>query len=151
GTEVRLFNFQFSIFNFQFLLVLLCLPLFFLNVKNSHDWGDDFAQYLIQARNITEHRPQTDNGLVFDKQTGDYALKAYPVGFPLMLAVVWKFSRCSIQSFLILISLFTFLFAVLIFVYLSRLLKIPPLLSLLFVVAMMYNFVILDFKKNILS
>jgi len=142
------FTFRFSLFT---LLIVLCLPLLFLNIKDSHDWGDDFAQYLIQARNIIEHRPQTDNGLVFDNQTGEYALKAYPVGFPLMLAAVWKISGPSIKSFLILISLFTFAFAILIFIYLSRFLKITPLLSLLFVLAVMYNFIVLDFKKNILS
>jgi hypothetical protein len=147
----RVFNCQLSTVNCQFLLILLCLPLLFLNIKDSHDWGDDFAQYLIQARNIIEHRPQTDNGLVFDEQTGEYALKAYPVGFPLMVAGVWEISGPSIKSFSILISFFTFAFAVLIFIYLSRFLKIPPLLSLLFVLAVMYNFIILDFKKNILS
>ena len=35
-----------------FILPILLLPLFFIQLDNSFDWGDDFAQYLIQARYI---------------------------------------------------------------------------------------------------
>ena len=53
-----------------FVLIGLLLPLFYINVKDSHDWGDDFAQYFIQARNILEGRPQTDNGLPGRRRRG---------------------------------------------------------------------------------
>ena len=70
---------------FMALAILLLLPLFFLNVKTSHDWGDDFAQYLIQAKNIVHHHSQTDNSLIYNGQVNCYSLPAYPVGFPLLL------------------------------------------------------------------
>jgi hypothetical protein len=134
-----------------FLLVLLCLPLLFINVKDSQDWGDDFAQYFLQARNIIEHRPQTDNGLVFDQTESESrtALKAYPVGFPLMLATVWKVHGHSIEAFSILISLLMIGFAALIFVYLKNFFS--PLLSFIRVLAIIYNPVMLESKREVLS
>lgn len=35
------------------LLAVLVLPLFFICVRSTHDWGDDFAQYIIQARDLS--------------------------------------------------------------------------------------------------
>ncbi|MCX6274981.1 MAG: hypothetical protein NTV09_07220, partial [Bacteroidetes bacterium] len=102
------------------LLTGLLLPLFYINVKDSHDWGDDFAQYFIQARNILEHRPQTDNGLVFDKQAGEYALQAYPVGFPLILASAWWCFGDSIFVSSLTLSFFFFGFGIVAFFYFRK-------------------------------
>ena len=75
--------------------ILFLLPLLYINAKDCHDWGDDFAQYFLQARNIVENRPQTDNGLVFDKVDGDFALHAYPAEFPLIICPFYYFFQLS--------------------------------------------------------
>lgn len=35
------------------ILMAVLLPILFMPIYNAHDWGDDFAQYLIQAKSIT--------------------------------------------------------------------------------------------------
>jgi hypothetical protein len=135
--------------SYFFILVLLLLPLFYLNVKNTHDWGDDFAQYFIQARNILEGRPQTDNGLVFDKQTGEYALQAYPVGFPLILSATWKVFGDSVLVSSILISLFFFGFGMVSFFYFRNFFS--EIMSILLVLVIIYNPSTIGFKKEVLS
>src|SRR5690242_710038 len=90
---------------FRSLLFLFIVPLLFINIKSSHDWGDDFAQYLIQARNIVEHRPQTENNLILDEQNGAFAVKAYPVGFPLLLAPIYALKGLDIKYYFIVNSL----------------------------------------------
>jgi hypothetical protein len=131
------------------LLMALLLPLFFINVKDSHDWGDDFAQYFIQARNILEHRPQTDNGLVFDSQTGEYALQAYPVGFPLILAASWHCFGNSILTSSLTLSLFFFAFGLVSFIYFRK--YFGDAISILLTLVIIYNPFTIGFKKEILS
>ncbi len=131
------------------LLIALLLPLFYVNVKDSHDWGDDFAQYFIQARNILDHRPQTDNGLVFDSQTGEYALKAYPVGFPLILATAWWFFGNSILVSSFTLSFFYFAFGLVAFFYFKK--YFNEAISLLLVLVVIYNPSVIGLKREILS
>ena len=73
---------------------LLCLPVLFINIKDTHDWGDDPAQYIHQAKNIVDGKPQSETGYIFNE---DNFLdpKAYPVGFPLLLAPVYCFFGCD--------------------------------------------------------
>src|SRR5690349_10934268 len=91
--------------SWKILLLVCLLPLLFINVKNSHDWGDDFAQYIIQAKNIIENKPQTENGLVFFSGKPLYAIEAYPAGFPCMIAPVYFMYDLQISPYLIFISL----------------------------------------------
>lgn len=131
------------------MLTGLLLPLFYINVKDSHDWGDDFAQYFIQARNIVEHRPQTDNGLVFDKQAGEYALQAYPVGFPLILASAWWCFGDSILVSSLALSFFFFAFGIAAFFYFRK--YFTESISVLLALVIIYNPLTIGFKKEILS
>jgi len=139
----------FSQNRYFFLLVLLLLPLFYINVKGSHDWGDDFAQYFIQARNILEHRPQTDNGLVFDRQTGEYALQSYPVGFPLILASGWLCFGNTVTISSLIISVFLFAFGIVAFLYFRK--YFNDAVSVLLTLVIIYNPFTIGFKKEILS
>ncbi len=131
------------------LLLVLLLPLFFINVKNTHDWGDDFAQYLIQARNMLEHKPQTENGLVVNEHTGQYMVKAYPVGFPLLVAGTWKVFGYSIRNFELLITMCMIGFALCMFFLLKRF--VSEWVAVVFTLAIFYNPVLLNFKKQVLS
>jgi hypothetical protein len=131
------------------LVVFLLLPLFFINVKNTHDWGDDFAQYLIQARNIVEDRPQTYNGLLLNEKERAYAIEAYPVGFPLMIAPLYYFFQLSIQPYCMINSFLLFAAGILMFEFFRKRIDVIPaiLITLLFC----YNVNTLDLKKQILS
>lgn len=54
-----------------------------------HDWGDDFAMYLQQSKNIISGNPQADNHYLFNPDAPEYAPKTYSVGFPLILSPIW--------------------------------------------------------------
>lgn len=129
--------------------ILLLLPLLYINVKPYHDWGDDYAQYILQARNIVEQRPQIDNGLVFDKVDGDFALHAYPAGFPLIISPVYYFFKLSVKPFLILISIFMIGLGLLIFNYFKK--YFSPFISLTLVIFILYNHYLLLLKDSILT
>ncbi len=136
--------------NFYTILIsVLLLPLFYINVKDSQDWGDDFAQYFIQARNVLEHRPQTDNGLVFDVQTGEYALQAYPMGFPLLLAGAWKCFGDSVLVSSIVVSIFFFALGLISYFYFRK--YFSEIISVLLTLVFIYNPCTIEAKREILS
>ncbi|TAH41144.1 MAG: hypothetical protein EYC69_09220 [Bacteroidetes bacterium] len=131
------------------LLILLLLPLLLINVKESHDWGDDFAQYLIQAKNIIEGKPQKSTLLQFDENSGNYAVKAYPVGFPLLLSPLVAISGISIKPLLILESVLLISLTLLCFLYFKTFFS--PGLSFLLSVFLAYHFQSLNLKAQVLS
>lgn len=54
-----------------------------------HDWGDDFAMYLQQSKNIYEGINQSENFYLFNPDNREYAPKTYSIGFPLVLSPIW--------------------------------------------------------------
>jgi len=132
------------------LLVSVCLlPLFFINVKDSHDWGDDFAQYLLQAENIVKGKPQTETGYIYDTRFPVVAPPAYPAGFPLLLAPVYAVWGHSIYHYSLLISAILFLFCLGMALFFRN--SYSWHASLVMVLLFAYNAWTLDFKTNILS
>ena len=130
-----------------FLIALLCLHVFFINIKNSHDWGDDFAQYIHQAKNITEGISQTETGFIFNKDFPLYSPPAYFMGFPLLLAPVYAVAGNDIRAFSFLISTFLFLSAIVFFRFFNS--YFNPFSSCLLVLIILYNPWILNFKMEI--
>lgn len=136
--------------NFYFILcAILCLPLFIINIKDSHDWGDDFAQYILQAKNIVEHKPQTETGYVYNDKLPVVAPPAYPAGFPLMLAAVYKLKGNSIKAFNYLITTILFFLCLAMFWFFRK--NFSGLTALLLVLIVAYNPWTLFFKAEILS
>ena len=134
---------------FLVLCALLCLPLFFINIKTSHDWGDDFAQYILQAKNIVEHKPQIQTGYVYDVHQPVIAPPAYPAGFPLMLSAVYAWKGNSIMAFNYLITLLLFFLCLAMFWFFRK--HFSELTALFLVLIFAYNPWTLTFKTEILS
>lgn len=84
--------------------LVLFLPLLFIGTHTSHDWGDDFAQYIHQAGNIVHGIPQSETGYVYN-QLNYIGPQAYPVGFPLLLAPVYAVAGNSMLAFTTFMSL----------------------------------------------
>jgi hypothetical protein len=81
-------------------LVVLSLPLFFLNIHNTHSaGGDDYALYIKEAKNIAEGKPFYQSNYVFNQYNDCYSPPHYPVGYPLLLAPVVKICGISILAF----------------------------------------------------
>jgi hypothetical protein len=74
-----------------FLALILLLPMLVLNLINGQHWGDDFAQYILQAKNIASGLPHDTTGFIFNELNQTYAPPVYPPGFPLLLSPVIKF------------------------------------------------------------
>jgi hypothetical protein len=58
--------------------------------RPGHPWGDDFAQYLMHARNLAEGRPYAATGYIYNPHYPQIGPPAYPPGTPVLLAPVWR-------------------------------------------------------------
>ena len=127
---------------------LLFVPLFFVNIKKTHDWGDDFAQYITQAKNIVESLPQAAGGYISNP---DYFLgpTVYPVGFPLLLSAMYLFTGNDIQSFQYLITACLFLMCITLFVFYKK--YFSSITSLCLLLVFIYNPLIVSFKTEVIS
>src|SRR5271165_3172400 len=61
----------------------------FATLTNGHGWGDDFAQYIMHAKNIVEHKPYAQTGYVYNRLAPSVGPRSYPPGFPVLLATVY--------------------------------------------------------------
>jgi 4-amino-4-deoxy-L-arabinose transferase-like glycosyltransferase len=55
-------------------------------LTSAHGWGDDWAQYVLHARNIVSGVPYGDTGYVFNPDAPYVGPPEYPPGLPLLLA-----------------------------------------------------------------
>jgi hypothetical protein len=129
------------------LVAVSCLHLFFINIKDSHDWGDDFAQYIHQAENITKGISQTETGYIYNKEYPLYSPPSYFMGFPLLLAPVYAIAGNSIIAFSFLISVFLFLCALIFFRFFNC--YFNPFSSYLLVLIIVYNPWMMNYKMGI--
>lgn len=68
-----------------FLLCILLSPLFFINIKNSFDWGDDYAHYILKAKDIA-----TGSSIAKLMEDENYAPSIRPPVFPALLSPVYS-------------------------------------------------------------
>ncbi|HWY12927.1 MAG TPA: hypothetical protein VN026_16450 [Bacteroidia bacterium] len=125
-------------------VIIFLLPLLFFNIKNTHDWGDDFAQYLLEAKNIKEGKPIAQTGFV---ENPNYVLgpNCYPPGFPIIIALTsFEVSKLNVlmSFFLLCIGYFSFLLF-------NKRFHFPAALAMSLVIA--YNPLCLGFKNDIVS
>ena len=88
---------------------LVSVGLFYLlTLRSGHPWGDDFAQYIAHARNLTLGQPYTAIGILHNPAVV-LGPSAYPPLFPLLLAPVYAVFGLNLTAFKVLVSLFTLL------------------------------------------
>ncbi len=131
------------------LLFIFCIPLFFINIGSSHDWGDDFAQYIHQARNMAQGIQQSITGYVYNPDYPMLGPSSYPVGFPLLLSPVCAVFGTGISCFLYLETLFLVLTALLLLTFLKQFYS--SFVSVLIVLLYVYNPWVLHFKMEVMS
>ena len=130
------------------LILALLIPLLFLNIRHSHDWGDDFAQYIHQAQNISAGISQNETGYIFN--SGAFlGPQAYPVGFPLLLAPVVSAYGVDYAAMELYLSVFLVLACFIGFLLLRQFYTLPASLITTLIIA--YNPVTIGFKTEILS
>ncbi len=129
-------------------MLVLLSPLLFINIKNSHDWGDDFAQYLHQAQNINEGISQNETNYIFNQ---DFFIGpiAYPTGFPLLLAPVIDHFGVDYKVLNVYMSVFLILGCFIGFLLIKKHTRFITALLTTLVIA--YNPTMVNFKTEILS
>jgi Na+-transporting methylmalonyl-CoA/oxaloacetate decarboxylase gamma subunit len=135
---------------FEYLLVILLLsPLLFINIRDSHDWGDDFAGYLRQAKNISEGKPFYQSKFEFYDYNPVYSPPYYSYGFPVLLSPVVKVFGLDFKVLDRYMSLWVLAWALLIFGYLRRYFSLFASVS--FILLFFLNPFFFDFKTNVIS
>ncbi len=130
-------------------MALALIPLFFINARNSHDWGGDFAMYIMQAINIVDGLPQSDILYIYNPDTPVIGPPAYSIGFPLILSPVYTIFGNSIAMFTLWLSCFLFALGILMSIYFRQ--YFNKLISFFLVLIIIYNPWTLNIKLEIIS
>lgn len=127
---------------------ILFLPLLFIGTHTSHDWGDDFAQYIHQAGNIVAGIPQSQTGFVYSQQNY-IGPQAYPAGFPMLLAPLYALCGNNMVVFTSFISLLYILAGLLMLIFYRRYFSwiTAGILAIIF----LYNPQMILFKREVMS
>lgn len=67
-------------------------------LRPGHEWGDDFALYLLHARNLVEGRPYADTGYLYNPQYPSIGPPTYPPLTPLLLAPVYALAGLNLEA-----------------------------------------------------
>ena len=70
-----------------YLVILLTLVFYATSLREGHDWGGDYSQYLLHAQTFIEGRDYTDLGYLYTPEIV-VGPRAYPPGYPAVLAPV---------------------------------------------------------------
>jgi 4-amino-4-deoxy-L-arabinose transferase-like glycosyltransferase len=111
--------------------------------------GDDFAQYILHARNIVEGNPYADTGYLYNPDAAVVGPAAYPPVFPLMLAPLWALFGLNLLPMKVLMVL-VFCGALALSTRLMRA-ALTPLESAAIVLIVGLNPFFWEFKDNVLS
>ena len=114
----------------------------FVTLKDGHNWGDDFAQYIICAQNIAQNKPYTADVMINNPTI-------YPPGFPLILAPLIKIFGVNFKILKSLNIIFWFLASLLFFALARK--KIPENIALILYVFFLFSSFFFTYKQNILS
>src|SRR5215831_1512555 len=71
-------------------------------IHNEHDWGDDFAAYIMQARSVVEGTSSiflAANRIAIEQSSSFAAPVAYPWGFPMLLAPLYSLFGVNMLAF----------------------------------------------------
>jgi hypothetical protein len=132
------------------LLLVLAIGLFDLStVRPGHDWGDDFALYIMQARDIVQGGDYARTGYIFNRYYPSLAPRSYPPGFPLLLAPVFKVYGLDLEAFKAEIIVFFAAALVVLFFFVRR--RLPAGYGLLVVALLGLNPTLWSFKDSVLS
>ncbi len=131
-------------------LLLLSIPLYFINIHDVHGWGDDFALYIKEAQNIASGKPYYQTNYIFNKYNNIYSPPQYPPGFPLMLAPIVKTWGLSFKAMFYFNSVLATALLFALFAYFRKR-NIDKAISVCLSVLIVYSSYLLDLKGNVLA
>ncbi len=79
--------------------------------RAGHVWGDDFAQYILHAKNLAEGKPYEAIGYLYNPNYPAIGPPTYPPGLPILLAPIYGLFGLNLPAMktLILVSFLLFL------------------------------------------
>jgi hypothetical protein len=134
------------------IILLLSMVIGSSHLTRGHEWGDDFASYIMQAKSILDGKMQDfvqHNSIAIYQSSSQIGPVAYPWGYPLILTPVYAVKGISPLA-LKLPGLFFFA-GFLICFYLMMRTRLPRTESLLLVSLFAFNPMLIDFLDQILS
>ncbi|HKY55711.1 MAG TPA: glycosyltransferase family 39 protein [Anaerolineales bacterium] len=134
------------------IILLLSMVIGSSHLTRGHEWGDDFASYIMQAKSIVNGDMQEfveHNSITIYQSSAQIGPVAYPWGYPLILTPVYAIRGVSPIG-LKLPGLFFFAGFLICFYLLMRT-RLPKTESLLLVSLFAFNPMLLDFLDHILS
>jgi 4-amino-4-deoxy-L-arabinose transferase-like glycosyltransferase len=134
------------------IILILGLLLGLAVLDRGHDWGDDFASYIMQAKSIWTGSTQEfveHNRFTIEESSIIIGPVAYPWGYPLLLVPAYAVKGLSALA-LKLPGLFLFL-GFLVCLYLLTRNRLTRTESLLFVALFAFNPLLVNFHNQILS
>src|SRR5438270_5449999 len=79
-------------------LCILAVGLFhFFTIRDGHIIGDDFAMYILHAKNLAEGKPYGMTGYLYNPANPDLGPPVYPPVTPLLLTPVYYFAGMSLR------------------------------------------------------
>jgi hypothetical protein len=133
-----------------FLVLLLIISLvYWATLYPDQNWGDDFAQYIHQAINLSQGLDMMDTGYIYSRYTPSLGPRAYPPGFPLLLAPVYATFGLDMRAFQVQIILMQLLALVVIYLLYRREVSLPTALILLLMMGL--SPYVISFKREIRS
>lgn len=111
-------------------------------INDGHNWGDDFAQYILCAQNILNHKTY-GSGIMLENPY------SYPPGFPFLIAPIIKFFGVNFVILKLINILFWYLSVLVLYpLFVQRLGRERAVLSCLFLA---YSANLFFYKQNVLS
>jgi len=131
------------------LCVLIVAVFYLLTIRQGHDWGDDFSQYIQHAVNVAHGTPYTETRYLYNPDNPSIGPRQYPPGFPVALAPVVRVFGLDLQP----MKVEEVLFFVAALLLIHRLIQplMPPAAGAAVVLAVGLNPYFWDFKDQVLS
>ena len=130
------------------LLIVLVLILYAAAVRDGHNWGGDFSQYILHAQNLLQDRDYTDLGYV-QTTYNPVGPRAYPPGYSLSLVPLLYLFGLNFSALKLGVVLF-FGIALSVYWYLARA-HLPLSWSLGCLMFLAFTPWMLKFSNNVLS
>jgi hypothetical protein len=91
-------------------LLMVLIGVFYVTTLGpGHNWGGDFSQYILHARNIALSRPYDQTGYIQCPYDPSLGPSVYPPGFPILLSPVYSIFGLSFAAFKIEVIIFLLL------------------------------------------
>lgn len=79
-------------------IIVLVVAFYLLTLRPGHYWGDDFALYILHARNIAEGASYGDTGYIYNPSYPFLSPRTYPPMYPLMLAPIIRWGGMNLEA-----------------------------------------------------